>query len=113
MKTKFFFPTVLLAVLFFASCSKEEEPTPVVKVTYNKDIKPIFVAKCSPCHLAGGANPNKWEDFTTVKNKIDVIIDRVNREATATGFMPRNGTKLPADQLALIAKWKTDGLLEN
>lgn len=114
MKTKFLFMTAIVAVLFLASCSKEDDPAPVViKTTYNKDIKPILVAKCSPCHLAGGANPNKWDDFTTSKNKIDFIINRVNREAGAAGFMPLNGTKLPAAELALIAKWKADGLLEN
>ncbi|MBK8054539.1 MAG: cytochrome c [Saprospiraceae bacterium] len=114
MKTKFLFLTAIVAVLFLASCSKEDEPTPVVvKTTYNKDIKPILLAKCTPCHLAGGANPNKWDDFTSAKGKIDVIIERINREATATGFMPRNGAKLPAAELALIAKWKADGLLEN
>ncbi|MBK9566158.1 MAG: hypothetical protein IPO37_13585 [Saprospiraceae bacterium] len=54
-----------------ASCSKEDDPAPVViKTTYNKDIKPILVAKCTPCHLAGGANPNKWDDFTTSKIKL-------------------------------------------
>ena len=113
MKLKFLTFAVLFSILFLASCEKEEPVVVVPKTTYTKDIKPLLLAKCAPCHLVGGSNPNKWDDFATAKNKIDVIIDRVNREQGATGFMPRNGTKLAAAELALIAKWKADGLLEN
>jgi PKD-like domain len=83
------------------------------KVTYNADIKPLLVASCAPCHLAGGTNPNKWDEYTPTKTKIATILDRVKREPGATGFMPRNGTKLPADKIALLEKWQADGLLEN
>ena len=113
MKTKLSFLLLFAFILAFVSCSEDEEPVPVVKVTYTKDAKPIFVASCAPCHLAGGANPNKWDDYTQAKNKIDAILDRVNREATATGFMPKGGAKLPAATISTLTKWKTDGLLEN
>jgi hypothetical protein len=84
----------------------------VPKITYNTDIKPLLVASCAPCHVTGGTNPNKWDDYTTTKNKIATIIDRVKREQGTTGFMPRNGTKLAADKIALLEKWVTDGTLE-
>jgi len=113
MKTKLSFLLLFAFILAFVSCSEDEEPVPVVKVTYTKDAKPIFVASCAPCHLAGGANPNKWDDYTQAKNKIDAILDRVNLEATATGFMPKGGAKLPAATISTLTKWKTDGLLEN
>lgn len=83
------------------------------KVTYTADIKPLLTTSCAPCHMAGGTNPNKWDDYTTAKNKIATILDRVKREPGATGFMPRNGTKLAADKIALLEKWQADGLLEN
>jgi hypothetical protein len=83
------------------------------KVTYNADIKPLLVASCAPCHLAGGTNPNKWDEYTPAKTKIATILDRVKREPGTTGFMPRNGTKLAADKIALLEKWQADGLLEN
>ena len=88
-------------------------PVPVVKITYNKDVKAIFVASCAPCHLAGGTNPNKWDDYTSAKNKITTILDRVKRDQGAAGFMPRNGTKLSAATIATLEKWVTDGTLEN
>jgi len=88
-------------------------PVPVVKITYNKDVKAIFVASCTPCHLAGGTNPNKWDDYTSAKNKIATILDRVKRDQGAVGFMPRNGTKLSTATIATLEKWVTDGTLEN
>lgn len=83
-----------------------------VKVTFIADIKPLLVASCTPCHLPGGANPNKWDDYATSKSKISAILDRVQRESTAAGFMPRGGTKLSAANIALLNKWVADGLLE-
>jgi len=84
----------------------------MAKTTYMADVKPIMTASCGPCHLAGGTNPNKWDEYTPTKTKITSIIDRVKREPGTTGFMPRNGTKLSADKIAILEKWMADGLLE-
>jgi mono/diheme cytochrome c family protein len=82
------------------------------KITYMADVKSIMTTSCTPCHMAGGANPNKWDEYTPTKTKIASIIDRVKREPGSTGFMPRNGTKLSAEKIAVLEKWVTDGLLE-
>lgn len=82
------------------------------KVTFVADIKPLLTASCTPCHMPGGANPNKWDDYATVKSKISVILDRVQREPTAAGFMPKGGSKLSAANIALLNKWVADGVLE-
>ncbi len=113
MKTKLFIFSIFSIFMAFNACKKEKDiPAPVLKITYNKDVKAIFVASCTPCHLAGGANPNKWDDYTMAKNKIVLILDRVNREPAAAGFMPKGGTKLPAATIAILNKWVTDGTLE-
>jgi len=82
------------------------------KITYLADVKPIMTTSCTPCHMAGGTNPNKFDEYTPTKTKIATIIDRVKREQGSTGFMPRNGTKLSADKIAILEKWVADGLLE-
>ncbi len=103
-----------IAMSSLISCNKTDDTPEPVKVTYNKDIKAIFVANCTPCHLAGGANPNKWDDYATAKSKITNILDRTQRMPGTTGFMPRNGTaQLPAATIALLKQWQADGLLEN
>ena len=84
----------------------------MAKITYLANVKPILTVSCAPCHMPGGANPNKWDDYTTTKGKINTILDRVKREQGSTGFMPRNGTKLSADKIAILEKWVEDGLLE-
>ncbi len=112
MKAKILLLTVFSALFILASCKKDEDD-PVVKTTYTKDVKSIFVSKCAPCHVSGGSHPSKFDEYATAKNEIDVIIDRVNRDAGAAGFMPKNGTKLSAETIAILTKWKSDGLLEN
>ncbi|HCY42341.1 MAG TPA: hypothetical protein DHV48_13455 [Prolixibacteraceae bacterium] len=84
-----------------------------VKTTYTADIKPLLVNSCTPCHISGGSNPNKWDNYATTKSKINGILDRVQRETTAAGFMPQGGSKLSAANIALLKKWVDDGLLEN
>jgi hypothetical protein len=84
-----------------------------VKVTYTANIKPLLTTSCAPCHLAGGGNPNKWDNYATTKSKISGIINRVSRESNAAGFMPQGGSKLSAENIALLNQWVTDGLLEN
>lgn len=106
---------LILCTSFFVvnSCKNDDEPAPAVKVTYVNDVKPIFMNSCTPCHLAGGANPNKWDDYTQAKTKITTILDRVQRTPGSTGFMPQAGTPLTSAQIATLNKWVTDGLLEN
>lgn len=84
-----------------------------LKTTYNADVKSIFVTSCTPCHMTGGANPNKWDQYDQAKTKINVILDRVQREPGTTGFMPQGGTKLSAEKIAVLKKWLDDGLLES
>lgn len=107
---------VFASAIWLSSCAEKEEEIPVpvvVKLTYDKDIKIIFTTNCTPCHLAGGTNPNKWDDYLQSKNKITNILDRIQREPGTTGFMPRNGTmKLPAATIAKLNQWVKDGLLE-
>lgn len=108
---------LIVSTLFTVSCAKTEEATvtPVTpaKLTYEANIKAIFVANCSPCHLAGGVKTNKWDDFATAKTNVTLILDRIQRDVTATGFMPKGRTTpVPAADIAKIKQWVADGLLE-
>jgi hypothetical protein len=111
MKTKLFILTAVSAVILLNACKKDEE-TPVVKVTYDADVKTIFVANCGPCHLTGGTNPNKWDSYTSAKNKIGVILERVKLDEGTTGHMPYGKPKLSAETIAVLDQWLADGLLE-
>ncbi|MBP6410955.1 MAG: hypothetical protein KA313_07655 [Pseudarcicella sp.] len=107
--------------LLMLNCKKDDvatavnnviTPPPPTKTTFDVDVKPLLATKCAGCHVAGGSRSTNYTDFTTTKNNIDAIIERVGRQPAATGFMPKNGTALTADQIAILNKWKTDGKLE-
>ncbi len=83
-----------------------------LKTNYNADVKPIFVANCTPCHMASGYNPLKLDQYAQAKAKINSILDRVQRNPGTTGFMPNGGTKLSDEKIAILKKWLDDGLLE-
>jgi uncharacterized membrane protein len=103
----------ILMVAIIASCKKDEEPVVIPKVTYDKDIKAILVLRCTPCHLAGGTNPNKWDTFSAASAKVATILDRIQRAPGTAGAMPRGATsQIPADEIAKIKQWVTDGTLE-
>ena len=83
-----------------------------LKTTYIADVKPIFVANCTPCHMASGYNPVKLDQYAQAKAKINSILDRVQRAPGSTGFMPNGGAKLSDEKIAILKKWLDDGLLE-
>ena len=97
-----------------ANNTSSKTPVPVVVVTYTADVKPILVTSCTPCHLAIGANSNKWDEYSQAKGKINSILDRVQRTPGSAGFMPKGpAPALTAAQIATLKKWVADGLLEN
>lgn len=105
--------SICLSIFLFSSCTKEEAAPQVAKITYVTDIKPIIVANCTPCHLSGGGNPNKWDDYLQAKNKIASILDRIQREPGTAGAMPNGAkTKLSTETINKFKQWVTDGTLE-
>jgi len=71
--------------------------------SFSVDVQPIMQTNCANCH--GWAT-----DFQQVKTKVDQVLDRIQRPSGSAGFMPQGGTPLTAQQIALIQKWKDDGL---
>lgn len=116
MKKILIFASLLCTILLFDSCKKDEEPV-VPKVTFEADVNPILKANCAPCHVANsGANfeaRKKIVDNYTVSKEIATFIaDRVQRDPSAAGFMPRGRAKLADTDIAKIKQWIADGLLE-
>lgn len=81
-------------------------------VSYTANIKSLLTFSCKPCHVAGGNNP-KWDNYATAKSQISNILDRVQRQPSASGFMPQGGSKLSAENIVILKKWVSNGLLEN
>jgi len=82
-------------------------------VSYNKNVKSIIDNNCVVCHSPTGSNPYApLTDYTSVKNAVDEILDRIQRPNGDPLKMPQ-GRTLSQDNINVIIKWKADGLQEN
>ena len=72
---KVFFLTFICMLLF--ACIHENT------YTYNKDIAPILLGNCTPCHQPDGAAPFSLINFNQVNRKKNTIL-----EVTQSGLMP-------------------------
>ncbi len=117
---KIFLPFVFsLTMISFYACSF---PTKVAttandvlrfKTSYSFDIEKIFTFNCSPCHIpAKGGTKKSFDNYTNVKENIDEILRRVQLSPTDKDFMPSRQIKISDNDIALLKKWKADGLLE-
>lgn len=87
------------------------------QTSFAKDVNPILVASCQPCHLEGGganfaARVKHVNNFATAKGAANFILDRVSRAQGAAGMMPLGRPRLTDDKIAIIKKWIDDGLAE-
>lgn len=119
MKHYQFISIILILGLTILSCKEKTvepiESEPIAQnglVTFSKDIKPMFILKCSPCHADGGDRNNKYVDYNTSKTLITGIIGRITKDISDPLLMPKNGPKLNKIELDLVNKWINDGLLE-
>jgi mono/diheme cytochrome c family protein len=85
------------------------------QVSYATDVNPILTASCQPCHVVGGgasfdSRVKHVNNYDIAKGISAAMLDRVSRAQGASGMMPRNGTRLSEEKIALIKKWIDDGL---
>lgn len=60
----------------------EKEKQAPVKIEFEKDIKPIFIKNCSPCHFTGGKMYERlpFDKDTTILNHSDKILKRIKND---------------------------------
>jgi hypothetical protein len=82
--------------IFIFSCKKSNKVEPVDDtlelnqiVTWDKNIKPLFSSRCSPCHTAGGDRTNKYDDYNTSKTLITGIIGRKKSKVASLCLCPK------------------------
>jgi mono/diheme cytochrome c family protein len=119
MKKVMFMTAIAILIVSGTNCSfptkvaKNVNEVTKTKTSYTYDIEKIFTFSCSPCHIPakGGAKRN-YDNFSNVKEDIDEIIRRVELAPSEKDFMPLHKPKLSGEDIALLKKWKADGLLE-
>ena len=102
---------VVLGTLTYCSSSKKAAAKSVAY--YTSDIAPIMDKQCGPCHIpAQKGNKKPYDTYDKVKADIDAILFRVQLDSTDKRVMPKMKPHLDAATIALLKKWKEDGLNE-
>lgn len=106
---KYFF--LFFFKIFFISCTNNISDSDesinvdcsVVENYYNETIAPIMAQSCNGCH--SGNSPSgavKTNNYNDVRNGIENIINRVQRDQNSSGFMPLGGEKLSNENLSVL-----------
>ena len=117
---------IVAGLLMSAVCANADEAKPK-KVSFYNDIRPVFQGQCHGCHqpakakgeyvmttfeqlLKGGES----EEKAVVPGKPDeshlvTLITPIDGEAE----MPQKGGALPADQIAMITRWVSEGATDD
>jgi hypothetical protein len=99
-------------ILQFCSSSKNAAST-APKYTYTGNVKSLMLTHCTPCHFPPKGNKKPYDSYSAVKNDIDSILSRVNKNPGEKGFMPFKHPKLPDSTINVLVQWKKDGFPEN
>jgi mono/diheme cytochrome c family protein len=111
-KTCVLFLIILAASVFqFCSTSKKASKEPE-KITYVGHVQSIVQANCAPCHFPPKGNKKPMDTYAAVKEDIDDIILRIQKNPDERGFMPMRHPKLPDSTINVFVQWQKDGLLE-
>lgn len=98
--------------LLFVQCGSSKKAT-ASKTSFSKDVVSVFQTKCAPCHIpSAGGKKMAYDNIENVKKSIDDIIRRIELNPDQRGFMPKNNEKLNEATIALIKKWKDEGMAE-
>lgn len=100
----------LALTLQFCSSSKKAataEASVTPTVFYAKDIKPIMLAKCAPCHFPETGKKMPLDTYEAVRDNIQDILRRVQLPQDHMGFMPFKNKKEPltAAEIQLLKDW--------
>ena len=111
--------SMLLISFIVISCSQKNiaaknaknDKTPALSYTTN--VLSIMQTKCTPCHIpSAGGKKKALDNYTIVKENLDDIIRRVELAPHERGFMPAKKPALPAEEIALLKKWRDEGSAE-
>jgi hypothetical protein len=104
---------VILGFVFtYCSSGKKAASAKQPKITYMSDIAPLVTTHCTPCHFPPKGNKKPLNTFAAVRDDIDDIIVRIQKNPTERGFMPMKHPKLSDSTINVFVQWKATGLNE-
>lgn len=112
--------TVLVLMLGFIGCGKDDGPTPepdppgngggdevtVENVTYDNFVGALLQSKCSSCHAGSGEGTPYWT-FTGYSS-VSANIERINDAVIVRRIMPKTGS-ISTRERELLKAWIDKG----
>lgn len=114
-----------LSLITFSYCTSSKkvstaastEPAPSAPAltpafTYEKDVAPILMASCSPCHFPETGKVKHLDTYEATSKNIDDILRRVQLPVDHEGYMPLKSKKpaLTEREIAILKRWQLDKL---
>jgi len=83
-------------------------------ISYSRDILPIMIQKCTPCHFPPYGKKKMLDTYFATKENIEDILTRVQLDENHKGFMPFKSKKEPMteSEINLLKKWISTGMSE-
>jgi tetratricopeptide repeat protein len=93
-------------------------PRPQGTVTFNKDIAPVILHNCAPCHRPGQSAPFTLLSYEEVRKKSALIAEVIEKRYMPP-WLPEHGygdftgeRRLTEDQIGVIKQWVAEGTAE-
>ena len=83
-------------------------------VSYEKDLKPIMVRSCTPCHFPDKGRKEMLDTYAATKQHIKAIIARVELAPDDVKYMPFKSKReaLTQEEIELFKTWLRQGMAE-
>ena len=113
MKKVFTFSFIITTALLLANCGSSKKAATASGATFSKEVTTVLHSHCAPCHIPSkGGKKTAYDVYENVKADIDDIIRRVELNPGQKGFMPMRGEKLDDASIAILKRWKEEGMNE-
>lgn len=109
----------LSTILFSCKTSKTKTSQTLLKksdiiVSYQKDIRPIMVQKCTPCHFPERGRKEMLHTYQQTKDYAKAILKRIQLPVDNRKFMPFKSKRAPLTkaEIELFNSWFQLGMKE-
>jgi uncharacterized membrane protein len=93
------------------TASTTKDVPKVVLISYEKDIKPLMLERCTPCHFPETGQKKMLNTYAAAKESVNEMIRRVKLNPQDPQFMPFRSKRpaLTEAEIKLFSDWLSQG----